>query len=99
MNTNAFALRHIGPRENDQKLMLQTVNADTIEQLISETVPAPIRLEKDLQLDEAMTEYEYSNHINNLSKLNKKLSNAHSFNTGSKKHNRLNVLNNILHPV
>ncbi len=61
----------VGPRENDQKLMLQTVNADTIEQLISETVPAPIRLEKDLQLDEAMTEYEYSNHINNLSKLNK----------------------------
>ncbi|PIB32574.1 glycine dehydrogenase (aminomethyl-transferring) [Gaetbulibacter sp. 5U11] len=71
MNTNAFALRHIGPRENDQKLMLQTVNADTIEQLISETVPANIRLKKDLDLDEAMTEYDYSNHINNLSKLNK----------------------------
>ena len=71
MNTNAFALRHIGPRENDQKLMLQTVNADTIEQLISETVSANIRLKKDLDLDEAMTEYEYSNHINNLSKLNK----------------------------
>ena len=71
MNTNAFALRHIGPRENDQKLMLQTVNADTIEQLISETVPANIRLKKDLDLDEAMTEYEYTNHINNLSKLNK----------------------------
>ncbi|MBD3864327.1 aminomethyl-transferring glycine dehydrogenase [Olleya marilimosa] len=71
MNTNAFALRHIGPRENDQKLMLQIVNADTIEQLISETVPANIRLKKDLDLDEAMTEYEYSNHINNLSKLNK----------------------------
>ncbi|SFI74036.1 aminomethyl-transferring glycine dehydrogenase [Olleya namhaensis] len=71
MNTNAFALRHIGPRENDQKLMLQTVNADSIEQLISETVPAPIRLKKELQLDEAMTEYEYSNHINTLSKLNK----------------------------
>lgn len=71
MNTNAFALRHIGPRENDQKLMLQTVNADSIEQLISETVPANIRLKKELQLDEAMTEYEYSNHINNLSKLNK----------------------------
>ncbi len=71
MNTNAFALRHIGPRENDQKLMLQTVNADTIDQLISETVPTNIRLKKDLDLDEAMTEYEYSNHINNLSKLNK----------------------------
>ncbi len=71
MNTNAFALRHIGPRENDQNSMLKTVNADSIEQLISETVPANIRLKKDLVLDEAMTEYEYSTHINALSKLNK----------------------------
>lgn len=71
MNTNAFALRHIGPRENDIKEMLQTVGAESIEQLIYETIPSNIRLEKDLGLDEAMTEYEYSTHINNLSKLNK----------------------------
>ena len=71
MNTNAFALRHIGPRENDIKEMLQTVGAESIEQLIYETIPSNIRLEKDLDLDEAMTEYEYSTHINNLSKLNK----------------------------
>ena len=71
MNTNAFALRHIGPRENDIKEMLQTIGAESIEQLIYETIPSNIRLEKDLGLDEAMTEYEYSTHINNLSKLNK----------------------------
>ena len=71
MNTNAFALRHIGPRENDIKEMLQTIGAESIEQLIYETIPSNIRLEKDLDLDEAMTEYEYSTHINNLSKLNK----------------------------
>ena len=71
MNTNAFALRHIGPRENDIKEMLQTIGAESIEQLIYETIPSKIRLEKDLGLDEAMTEYEYSTHINNLSKLNK----------------------------
>ncbi|WP_370227679.1 aminomethyl-transferring glycine dehydrogenase [Mesoflavibacter sp.] len=71
MNTNAFALRHIGPRENDIKEMLQTIGAESIEQLIHETIPSNIRLEKDLGLDEAMTEYEYSTHINNLSKLNK----------------------------
>lgn len=71
MNTNAFALRHIGPRENDIKEMLQTVGAESIEQLIYETIPSNIRLEKDLDLDDAMTEYEYSTHINNLSKLNK----------------------------
>lgn len=71
MNTNAFALRHIGPRENDIKEMLQTIGAESIEQLIYETIPSNIRLEKDLDLDEAMTEHEYSTHINNLSKLNK----------------------------
>ena len=35
MDTNAFALRHIGPREDDQKLMLDAIGVDTIEQLIS----------------------------------------------------------------
>jgi glycine dehydrogenase len=71
MNTNAFVLRHIGPRENDQKQMLQTVGANSLEQLISETVPANIRLKKELDLDEPMSEFEYSTHINELSKLNK----------------------------
>ncbi|MDA0178504.1 Glycine dehydrogenase [decarboxylating] (glycine cleavage system P protein) [Mesoflavibacter sp. HG96] len=71
MNTNAFALRHIGPREHDINQMLQTVGAESIEQLIAETIPANIRLKSDLNLDPAMTEYEYATHINNLSKLNK----------------------------
>ena len=71
MNTNAFALRHIGPREHDINQMLQTVGAQSIEQLIAETIPANIRLKNDLNLDPAMTEYEYATHINNLSKLNK----------------------------
>ena len=71
MNTNAFALRHIGPREHDINQMLQTVGAESIEQLIAETIPANIRLKSDLNIDPAMTEYEYATHINNLSKLNK----------------------------
>ena len=54
MNTNAFALRHIGPRENDIKEMLQTIGAESIEQLIYETIPSNIRLEKDLGLDAAL---------------------------------------------
>ena len=73
MNTNAFALRHIGPREHDINQMLQTVGAESIEQLIAETIPANIRLKSDLNLDPAMTEYEYATHINNLSKLNNTL--------------------------
>ena len=71
MDTNAFALRHIGPREDDQKLMLNAIGVETIEQLISETIPNDIRLKDDLDLESAMSEFEYSSHINELSKLNK----------------------------
>ena len=71
MNTNAFALRHIGPREDDQKLMLNTLGLDSLDQLIYETIPDDIRLKKDLDLDEPMSEHEYLLHIHELSKKNK----------------------------
>ncbi|MFV0564577.1 MAG: aminomethyl-transferring glycine dehydrogenase [Flavobacteriaceae bacterium] len=71
MNTNAFALRHIGPREEDQKSMLNAIGADSLDQLIYETIPDDIRLKHQLNLDAPMTEYEYSLHIQELSKKNK----------------------------
>jgi len=71
MNTNAFALRHIGPREDDQKLMLDTLSLDSLDQLIYETIPNDIRLKNGLNLDEPMTEHEYLLHIHDLSKKNK----------------------------
>ena len=71
MRTDAFALRHIGPRENDLNYMFKTIGVETFEQLIYETVPDNIRLQKDLDLDAPMTEYEYLNHIQELGKKNK----------------------------
>ena len=71
MNTNAFALRHIGPRENDLNLMLKTIGVDSLDQLIYETIPDDIRLKNGLNLDEPMTEHEYLLHIHELSKKNK----------------------------
>ncbi len=71
MNTNAFALRHIGPREDDRNSMLNTVGVDSIDQLIFETLPDDIRLKKELNLDDPMTEHEYLQHIHELSKKNK----------------------------
>jgi glycine dehydrogenase len=71
MKTDAFALRHLGPRENDLPEMLKTVGVETLEQLIYETVPDNIRLHKELQLDAPMTEYEYANHIRILGRTNK----------------------------
>ena len=71
MNTNAFALRHIGPREDDQNLMLKTIGVNSLDQLITETIPNDIRLKNGLNLDEPMSEYEYLLHIHELSKKNK----------------------------
>ena len=71
MDTTSFALRHIGPNLDDQKAMLNTIGVTSIEQLVSETIPAGIRLNKDLDLDAPLSEHDYLNHIYKLSQLNK----------------------------
>jgi glycine dehydrogenase len=71
MKTDAFALRHIGPRDNDLNHMFKTIGVETLEQLIFETIPNDIRLKNDLNLEEPMTEYEYLTHIEELGKKNK----------------------------
>jgi glycine dehydrogenase len=71
MKTDAFALRHLGPRENDLPKMLETIGVETLDQLIFETIPTDIRLKKPLELEHIMTEYEYANHIRLLGRTNK----------------------------
>ena len=71
MNTDSFALRHIGPRKEDQKEMLKTIGTDSLDQLITETIPDSIRLSESLNLDNAMSEFDYLEHIQELAKQNK----------------------------
>ena len=71
MNTDSFALRHIGPRESELSEMLETIGANSLDQLIFETVPDDILLKKPLNLDTAMSEQEYLEHITELSSKNK----------------------------
>jgi glycine dehydrogenase len=71
MKTDAFALRHLGPRESDLHHMLDTIKADSLEQLIFETIPNDIRLKQPLDLEAAMSEFEYLSHIQELGKKNK----------------------------
>ncbi|PKP45402.1 MAG: glycine dehydrogenase (aminomethyl-transferring), partial [Bacteroidetes bacterium HGW-Bacteroidetes-12] len=71
MSTKKFSERHIGPRENDVKNMLSAIGVSSIEELINQTIPAKIRLKKELQLDAPLTEYAYLNHVNELGKKNK----------------------------
>lgn len=71
MNTDRFALRHIGPRKADLPEMLKTIGVSSIDELVFETVPDNIRLKKDLDLDPAMSEYEFLKHIKELGDKNK----------------------------
>ena len=71
MKTDVFALRHIGPREVDCNKMLQLLGTDSIEKLISETVPDNIRLLSPLNLDTPLSEQEYLEHIHKLASKNK----------------------------
>lgn len=71
MDTTVFSSRHIGPNKTEQKEMLQAIGVDSLDQLIYETLPDDIKLEKPFKLETAMSEQEYLVHIHNLSKKNK----------------------------
>jgi glycine dehydrogenase len=71
MATEKFSGRHIGPRAADLESMLSVCGANSIEELIEQTIPSNIRLEKELDLDAPLSEYEYLNHIEALGNKNK----------------------------
>jgi glycine dehydrogenase len=51
--------------------MLKTIGVNSMEELIEKTVPRSIMLEKPLRLPEAMSEFEYLNHIKSIGQKNK----------------------------
>lgn len=55
---DAFIGRHIGPNREETAAMLQTLGADSVEQLIGETVPSNIRKQDALNLASARSEHE-----------------------------------------
>lgn len=71
MASEKFVSRHIGPRNGDIKTMLETVGASSLDALIEETIPTDIRLEKALELPEALSEYEYFSKIKGIAAKNK----------------------------
>ena len=75
MSKELFEKRHIGTLGNDKSEMLTAVNAQSIDQLIDQTIPSNIRLKKDLDLDQPLSEFEYLNHIKQLGSKNKAFKN------------------------
>ena len=59
MKTNYLQSRHIGLNEAEQQHMLQTIGVNSINELIAQTMPADILMEKPLDLDEPLTEQEH----------------------------------------
>ncbi|MGA7479867.1 MAG: hypothetical protein WBW07_13125, partial [Azonexus sp.] len=53
-----FIGRHIGPCASEIAAMLAAIGADSLEQLIDQTVPAAIRLAADLPLPAPRREHE-----------------------------------------
>ncbi len=54
-----FQRRHIGPNEADTKLILDTIGVASLEELISKTIPASIRIKGELNIPPAISEFEY----------------------------------------
>ncbi len=71
MGTDKFLSRHLGPREEEIELMLEKIGVKSLDQLISETIPASIMPETMIPKFEAMNEYEYLNHIKQLASKNR----------------------------
>ncbi len=71
MRTDEFAVRHIGIRPDDIPAMLKIVGANSLEQLMEETIPADILISKKLQLEPAISEQEFLEKIDRLAKENK----------------------------
>ena len=71
MSSDKFVNRHNGPRDHELPGMLKTIGVKSLDQLIEKTVPTSIMLEKPLRLPEAMSEFEYLNHIRSAGRKNK----------------------------
>jgi len=56
MKVNYLESRHIGLTPEDEKKMLETVGAESVEALVRETMPADILLPEGIALDEPYTE-------------------------------------------
>ena len=71
MKKELFETRHIGTLGNDRELMLKEIGIDSIDSLIDKTIPSNIRLKNNLNVPEALTEFEYLNLVKEIGTKNK----------------------------
>jgi len=70
-NSDLFVRRHIGPRPEDGRKMLEVLGLAGMDELIEKAVPASIRLQRSLQIGDAHSEFSVINEIRELASQNK----------------------------
>ena len=75
MQMNTFLKRHVGPDAIEKNEMLNKIGVNSVDELIDKTIPAHIRLSKNLDISSGLSEQEYLEHINELAQKNKVFSN------------------------
>lgn len=71
MATDMFVSRHIGPRDHEIEIMLKRIGVGSLDELIDQTVPNSIRLEKPLPLAPGLSERQYFRKILKIAAKNK----------------------------
>ncbi len=71
MGTDKFVSRHIGPRDHEIDTMLKQIGVSSMDELIDQTVPSSIRLEKPLNIGKGLTERQYFRKIHDIAQQNK----------------------------
>ncbi len=71
MNIEEFAERHIGPQENEIEEMLKEIGVNSLAEMIEKTNPKQIRLKKELEICNSLTETEYLERIKEIAKKNR----------------------------
>lgn len=66
-----FEFRHIGPDENEIKQMVTDCGFNSLDELIDKTIPSDIRLKNNLNLEEALSEYEFITRLKKIASKNK----------------------------
>ena len=66
-----FHHRHIGPSPADTAHMLQYIGASSLDELIDQTIPKAIQLDKPMELPEAQSEADFLKSFHKLAKKNK----------------------------
>ena len=75
--SHEFSQRHIGINKAEEAEMLARVGVGSLNELIDKTVPPAIRMQEELDLPEAMSEFEYLQHLKDISLKNKLFKKLH----------------------